>query len=117
MNVFIPFGVDLTSKRVAWVNHTEKVKTLFEAILLHTDATRLDLQNRLLEQLGDNFFVREKKIFVHLSRMVLHLTFEEISELICVSKTSAHNLFSTTLSPKDSTLLTEIEMTYNNLLS
>ncbi len=117
MNPFIQFGMDMSSQRFSWVNYPEKIKTLFESFVIHTHTTRLELQNRFMEHINDNFLVREKKLFVHLARKVLNMTFEEITELINVSKTSAHNLFSSTLSARDKELLSEIESTYRRLLS
>jgi hypothetical protein len=117
MNALMQFGMDISSKRILWVNYPEKIKTLFESFVIHTDVTRLELQNRFMEHINANFMVREKKLFVHLARKILNLTFEEITELINVSKTSAHNLFSSALSAKDRELLSKLEVTYNRLLS
>jgi hypothetical protein len=107
----------MSSQRFSRVNYPEKIKTLFESFVIHTQTTRLELQNRFIEQINGHFLMREKKLFVHLSRKVLNMTFEEITELINVSKTSAHNLFSSNLSAKDRELLSEIESTYKRLLS
>jgi hypothetical protein len=117
MNPLAAFNLDIAISRITWVNRTEKIKTLFESILIHTDTTRAELQNRLIKQISNNVLVREKKLFVHMSRKLLNLTFEEIAELINLSKTSVHNLFSSSLSPNDKDLLNKLEFTYSKLIN
>jgi hypothetical protein len=117
MHSLIQFGIEVSSRKISWINYPEKIKTLFESFVIHTHTTRLELQNRFMEQINNNLLVHEKKLFVHLARKILNMTFEEITELINVSKTSAHNLFSSALSAKDRELLSKIESTYKRLLN